>query len=123
MSTQSDFAVAPVAPRTGSPFVTVTGADSRGDAGSGPGETRLLGAVGPCPDPVQRVNRLYMVNTAAGNVRGQLRVLCDMSRSNGLPGWYCDRLQTLADSLLTVADLEAPNTGATPGVQGDALAR
>ena len=69
----------------------------------------LLGAVGPCADPVQRVHRLYMVNTTAGNVKGQLGILADMSRDNGVPAWYCERLQKLADALLTVGGLEAPN--------------
>ena len=68
----------------------------------------LLGAVGPCADPVQRVHRLYMVNTTAGNVKRQLGILADMSRDNGVPSWYCERLQKLADALLTVGGLEAP---------------
>ena len=77
----------------------------------------LLGAVGPCADPVQRVHRLYMVNTTAGNVKGQLGILADMSRDNGVPAWYCERLQKLADALLTVGGLEAPNDdSATPVV-------
>jgi len=67
----------------------------------------LLGAVGPCADPVQRVHRLYMVNTTSGNVKGQLGILADMSRDNGVPAWYCERLQKLADALLTVGGLEA----------------
>jgi hypothetical protein len=71
--------------------------------------TALFGAVGPCSDPVQRVHRLYMVNTSASNVRGQLRILADMSRDNGVPDWHCDRLEKLADALVTVADLESPN--------------
>lgn len=81
--------------------------------------TVLLGAVGPCADPVQRVHRLYMVNTTAGNVKGQLRILAQMSRDNGVPEWYCDRLQKLADALLTVGGLESPNAkGMGAGADG-----
>jgi hypothetical protein len=69
----------------------------------------LLCAVGPCADPVRRVNRLYMVNTTAGNVKGQLGILADMSRDNGVPAWYCERLRKLVDAILTVGGLEAPN--------------
>ena len=68
----------------------------------------LLGAVGPCADPVQRVHRLYMVNTTTGNVKGQLGILAAMSRDNGVPAWYCERLKKLADALLTVGGLESP---------------
>jgi hypothetical protein len=74
----------------------------------------LFGAVGPCADPVQRVHHLYMVNTTAGNVKGQLGILAAMSRDNGVPAWYCERLQKLADALLTVGGLEAPNDQALP---------
>lgn len=71
------------------------------------GSSALFAAVGPCTDPVQRVRQLYMVNTSAGNVKGQLKILADMSRDNGVPAWYCDRLQKLADALLTVGVLES----------------
>jgi hypothetical protein len=80
----------------------------------------LLGAVGPCADPVQRVHRLYMVNTTAGNVKGQLGILADMSRDNGVPAWYCERLQKLADALLTVGGLEAPNDPSSGAALGSA---
>lgn len=69
----------------------------------------LFGAVGPCADPITRVRQLYSVNTAAGHVRGQLRILSDMSRDNGVPDWYCARLDALANVLLTVTDLETPS--------------
>lgn len=73
----------------------------------GIGSSALFAAVGPCTDPVQRVRQLYIVNTTAGNVKGQLKILADMSRDNGVPAWYCDRLQKLADALLTVGALES----------------
>lgn len=69
----------------------------------------LFGAVGPCPDPINRVHRLYRVNTTISNIRGQLRILIDMARDNGVPAWYCYQLEKLTDSIITVGDIESSN--------------